>query len=70
MEEMQMLNLVKGFLKDEEGMGTIEIVVIIAVLVGLALIFKDGIANYANKLMNSLFDTPEDPSAGMKNEYK
>lgn len=54
-----MLNLVRGFLKDEEGMGTIEIVVIIAVLVGLALIFKDGIAEYARDLMNSLFTTPD-----------
>ena len=63
-----MLNLVKGFFKDEDGMGTIEIVVIIAVLVGLALIFKDGIADYANRLMDSLFDTPDDPTKDMKFE--
>lgn len=65
-----MLNLVKGFFKEEDAMGTIEIVVIIAVLVGLALIFKDGIANYANKLMRNLFDVPDDPSSGMKNQYQ
>ena len=31
----------KSFLNDKEGMGTIEVVIIIAVLVALALIFKD-----------------------------
>ena len=32
-----MLKLVKGFLKEEEGMGTVEIVLIIAVLVAIAV---------------------------------
>ena len=54
-----MLNLVKGFFKDEEGMGTIEIVVIIAVLVALALIFKDGIMGFVNDLMDEFFQVPE-----------
>lgn len=57
-----MLNLVKGFFKDEEGMGTIEIVVIIAVLVALALLFKDRISTYANNLMNTMFSVPDNPS--------
>lgn len=52
-----MLNLVKGFLKEEEGMGTLEIVVIIGVLVALALIFKDAIGTYATKLMEKFFNS-------------
>ena len=52
-----MLKLVKGFLKEEEGMGTLEIVVIIGVLVALALIFKDAIGTYATKLMEKFFDS-------------
>lgn len=52
-----MLKLVKGFLKEEEGMGTLEIVVIIGVLVALALIFKDAIGTYANKLMEKFFNS-------------
>lgn len=52
-----MLNLVKGFLKDEEGMGTLEIVVIIGVLVALALIFKDAIGTYAKNLMEKFFNS-------------
>ena len=39
-----MLKLVKGFLKEEEGMGTVEIVLIIAVLVAIALLFNSSIA--------------------------
>jgi len=39
----------------EEGMGTVEIVIIIAVLVGLALIFRDAILRFANDIMASLF---------------
>lgn len=57
-----MLQLVKGFWKDEDGMGTIEIVVIIAVLMALALLFREGIGKFANDLMNSLFQSPEVPN--------
>jgi hypothetical protein len=39
----------------EDGMGTVEIVIIIAVLVGLALIFRDAILNFASGVMESLF---------------
>lgn len=56
-----MLKLVKGFLKDEDGMGTIEIVIIIAVLVALALLFKDKIGEFANELMEKMFKTPDKP---------
>lgn len=60
--------MLRSFLKDEGGMGTIEIVVIVAVLVGLALIFKDGITNFINKLMKDLWKTP-DANGGMNNKY-
>lgn len=65
-----MLKLVKGFLKEEEGMGTLEIVVIIGVLVALALIFKDAIGTYATKLMEKFFNSDNVnnnlPSANVK----
>jgi len=41
--------------KREEGMGTVEIVIIIAVLVGLALIFRDAIIDFATGVMSALF---------------
>ena len=35
-----MVNLLKNLLKEEDGIGTVEIVIIIAVLVGIALILQ------------------------------
>ena len=45
---------VKEILKDESGMGVIEIVLIILVLVGLALVFKNQISSVANGIYNSI----------------
>lgn len=42
-------------LKKEDGLGTVEIVVIIAVLVGIALIFRDAIIKFAVDIMKSVF---------------
>ena len=50
-----MINFLKGFIFEEDGMGTVEIVIIIAVLVGLALIFRDAIIAFATKVMSGLF---------------
>lgn len=50
-----MTNLVKRFLQEEDGLGTVEIVVIIAVLVGIALIFRDAIINFVTDIMKSVF---------------
>lgn len=48
---MKSLKTIKDFLKEEEGMGTVEIILIIVVLVGLVIIFKDQIT----KIVNSIF---------------
>ena len=50
-----MLEKLKLPWRREEGMGTVEIVIIIAVLVGLALIFRDAIIDFATKVMGTLF---------------
>lgn len=42
----------KQFLREEDGMGTVEVILIIVVLVGLVIIFKDQIT----KIVNNLFD--------------
>ena len=42
----------KDFLKEEEGMGTVEVILIIVVLVALVVIFKTQIT----KIVNSLFE--------------
>lgn len=50
-----MKNLLKSFLKEEDGLGTVEIVVIIAVLVGIALIFRDAIIKFVTDIMKNVF---------------
>ena len=42
----------KDFLHEEDGMGTVEVILIIVVLVALVVVFKSQIT----KIVNSLFD--------------
>ena len=42
------------FLKEEEGMGTGEIILIILVLVGLVVIFKNQITRIVNNIFNKI----------------
>ncbi|KNY25068.1 Flp1 family type IVb pilin [Pseudobacteroides cellulosolvens] len=51
-----MKSLIKSFLKEEEGLGTVEIVIIIAVLVGLAIIFRGAIFSFLDQLLKKLFE--------------
>jgi Flp pilus assembly pilin Flp len=48
-------NLLKSFMSEEDGLGTVEIVIIIAVLVGIALIFRDAIIKFVTDIMKSIF---------------
>ena len=54
-----MKELLKRFWTEEDGMGTVEVIIIIAVLMAVALIFKDGITKFVTNLMNTLFVPPE-----------
>lgn len=45
---------VQRFKNDIKGMGTVEVVLIVAVLVALALLFKEFITKYANDLFDSI----------------
>lgn len=49
---MKQLKGLKEFWKEEDGMGTVEIILIIVVLVGLVLIFKSQLT----AIVNSLFE--------------
>lgn len=42
----------KKFLKEDDGMGTVEIILIIVVLIGLVIIFRNEITD----IVESLFD--------------
>lgn len=45
---------IKKFFEEERGMGVIEIVLIILVLVGLAFVFKNQISGVANGVYSSI----------------
>ena len=47
-------NFLEGFAKDESGMGTIEVIIIIAVLVSLALIFRNFIVDMAETIFEKI----------------
>lgn len=44
----------KIFLREEEGMGTVEIILIIVVLVGLVIIFQQQITNVVNSIFSKI----------------
>lgn len=45
-----------SFLKEEDGMGTVEVVLIIVVLVALVAIFKDSIKSLVEKILKKVTD--------------
>lgn len=49
---MSKLKNIRDLIREEDGMGTVEIILIIVVLVGLVIIFKDRITD----LVNNIFD--------------
>lgn len=42
------------FLDEEDGMGVVEIILIIVVLIGLVIIFKEQITSLVNKILKSV----------------
>ena len=51
---MNCLKGLKQFWTDEEGMGTVEIILIIVVLVGLVILFKGQITQIVNSLFQKI----------------
>ena len=48
---------------NKKGMGTVEVVIIVAVLVALALLFRAGLTEYGQKVMAFCFDDSKIESA-------
>lgn len=47
------MNILKEFIKNEDGMGVVEIILIIVVLIGIVIIFS----NQINEIVQSIFDS-------------
>ena len=51
---MRKLKTWKQLLREEDGMGTVEIILIIVVLVGLVIIFKEQITEIVNSIFSKI----------------
>ena len=51
---MKILKKIKNFWDDESGMGVVEVVLIIIVLVGLVMLFKKQITSHVNMLLSKM----------------
>lgn len=50
-----MMELLKQFWEEEDGMGTVEIVMIIAALMCIALLFRKTITDFATTIIKQVF---------------
>jgi Flp pilus assembly pilin Flp len=55
-----MFKLLKAFAVEEDGLGTVEIVIILAVLVSIAMIFKNTIVSFVKSAMQIIFPNGTD----------
>lgn len=53
-KEQRTLKNRRDLLREEDGMGTVEVILIVVVLVGLVIIFKDQITQIVNNLFNKI----------------
>lgn len=51
---MNQLKTFRQFIKEEDGMGTVEVILIIVVLVGLVVIFKEKITEIVNSIFGKI----------------
>ncbi len=51
-----MCNMIKNFFKEEDGIGVVEIILIIVVLIGLVLIFKKQLTSIVNDIFSTITD--------------
>lgn len=49
-----MKQLITRFLKEEDGIGVVEMILILVVLIGLVLIFKSQLTQLVNNIFNTI----------------
>lgn len=48
------MNIIKGFIKEEDGIGVVEIILILVILIGLVIIFKSQIESLVNRIFSTI----------------
>lgn len=54
------MDMIKSFYYEEDGMGTIEIAIILAALVALALVFREQLGKLWTNIKKSITDNADD----------
>ena len=62
-----MWNTIKNFLREEDGLGTVEIVIIVAVLVAVAIMFRTEVNNFVKVMLQKAFPDPNSEALGDNN---
>ncbi len=63
-----MMMYLKEFWKDEEGIGVVEIILILVVLIALVLLFKEKITDVVNDAFSTFTDDSNSIIGGDENE--
>lgn len=53
-------NVIKGFVKEEDGLGVVELVLIIIILIALVLLFKDQVEDFIRGLFEKAATKTDD----------
>ena len=48
------INKIKDFFREEDGIGTVEMILILVVLISLVIIFKDQLTNLVNDIFSQI----------------
>ena len=57
------MNYVRNFWEAEDGIGVVELILILVVLIGLVLIFKDGLRSLVESIFETITQGASDVSA-------
>lgn len=49
------MEMLRKFYEEEDGLGTVEMVMLIAALMAVALVFKDKVLEFVNHMMEQVF---------------
>ena len=52
-----MFNKIKDFFKSQRGINTVEVVILLAIMVGIAILFKNQISKFVTTLLNKSLKT-------------
>ena len=52
--DYMVMNKIKDFFREEDGIGTVEMILILVVLISLVIIFKDQLTNLVNDIFSQI----------------